>query len=248
MGGFGSGRDRYATTPTVEECRSLDIDKFTESVKHPGYGGPVYWGDPDDPEASIKMLMLSDDHLTALKEGGTLETASVEDAPDPVNGPDDRTAAVYLTYTITHPRTDESRDVSSLVSLEYTDCNFGGVRPWFRCPSCGDRRRKLYQPPQQDKFACRGCYGLGYRSSRTSGMDLERAEQRYRKAFAKADAENRHPHPNNLPYTPTRPKGMHQDTFDDLLADVRTSRREWDERMNEQMREFLGRYKDEPLL
>jgi hypothetical protein len=56
---------------------------------------------------------------------------------------------------------------------------------------------------------------------------MERAEQRYRKAFAKADAENRRPHPNNAPYFPERPTGMHHDTFEDLVDDVQAARREW---------------------
>jgi hypothetical protein len=250
MGGFGSGRREYATTPTVEECRHLDIDNFTDAVDHPGRGGPIYWGDPDDPEASISTVFLSDDHLAALADGTELEATPVEDADaDAVDAPDDeRATAIYLDYTVTSPGDDESRSVSYHVPLEYTEPNFGGVRPWFRCPShaggCGRRVGKLYLPiyTDRDRFLCRECYDLGYRSSRTSGNELERAEQRYRKAFAKADAEDRRPHPNNPPYTPDRPKGTHRDTFDDLLADVRKARHEWDDRMNERMRELLDQY------
>ena len=245
MGGFGSGRREYATTPAVEECRHLSIDKFTDAVDHPGRAGPVYWGVPDDPEASISMVFLSDDHLAVLADGKELETIPVEDA-DAVDAPDgERAAAIYLDYTVTPPR-DESRDISYHVRLEYTECNFGGVRPWFRCPShaggCGRRVGKLYFPiyTSGDHYLCRECYDLGYRSSRNSGNELERAEQRYRKAFAKADAESRQPHPNNLPYTPDRPKGMHRDTFADLVEDVREAKREWQEEMDGRMRDLLA--------
>jgi hypothetical protein len=252
MGGFGSGRREYATTPTVEECRHLSADKFTDAVEHPGHGGVIYWGDPDDPAASIRIVLLSDTHLADLKDGKKLETKPVEDAPDTFQKIDtdtdagERATAAYLEYTITNTRTDESREVSYLVPVDYTDCNFGGVRPWFRCPTdaggCNRRVGKLYLPPGRDQYLCRECYDLGYRSSRNSGNELERAEQRYRKAFAKADAEDRRPHPNNSPFLPDKPKGMHRDTFDDLLADVRDAREEWDREMNERMRELLAEY------
>lgn len=58
----------------------------------------------------------------------------------------------------------------------------------------------------------------------------------------KPDAENRRPYPNNLPYTPDHPKGIHRDTFGDLLADVQKARQEWDDRMNERMRGLLDQY------
>jgi len=245
MGGFGSGRQEYATTPAVEECRHLDSDNFTDAVDRPGRGGRITWGDSADPDASVSMVLLSDEHLDALKAGEELEATPAENV-DPED--DSRATAIYLDYTVTPPRDGEKRDVSYLVPIEYTDCNFGGSRPWFRCPTdaggCGRRVGKLYLPiyANQDRFLCRECYDLGYRSSRNSGNELERAEQRYRKAFAKADAEDRRPHPNGTPHLPDKPKGMHWETFDDLLADVRDAREEWDREMNAQLREFLAEY------
>jgi hypothetical protein len=259
MGGLGSGRREYATTPTVEECRFLDSDNFTDAVERPGYGGPVYWGDRDDPAASINVLMLSADHADALKSGETLETTPVDDgdvfalddgdqdadSDDGQDGETERATAMYLSYRITDPRDGETRDVSYLVPLEYTECNFGGVRPWFQCPThaggCGRRAGKLYSPPRGDRYLCRECHDLAYRSSRTSGDDLERAKHRYQKAFAKADAENRTPHPNNAPFLPDRPKGMHHDTFEDLVADVRAAREEWSRSFDEKLRDMRKR-------
>jgi len=249
MGGWGSGRREYATTPTVEECRHLSVDAFTDAVENPGHRGPIYWGDADDPEASIRAVLLSDDHLAALNDGKRLKTEPAEDAPDTFQeldtAADGRATAVYLDYTITDRRTDESRDVSYLVPLEYTDCNFGGVRPWFRCPpdagGCDRRVGKLYLPPRRYRYLCRECYDLVYRSSRTSGDDLRQAELRYRRAFAKADKDGRRPHPNREPYSPTRPKGMHRDTFADLVEDVRAARDEWGEKMTDRAKEILPR-------
>ena len=223
MGGFGSGRREYATTPTVEECRAMDTDKLKDLTEHPNAAGQIYWGDPDNDDTSY----------LAWRTEGVRELDGEE-----------RADRVRFRYTTTHYPSEESTTVEYVVRFNYTEPNFGGVRPWFMCPECGTRRRKLYLPPRRnaDRFLCRECYDLGYRSSRTSGDELERAEQRYRKAFAKADAEDRRPHPNNPPYTPDRPKGTHRDTFDDLLADVRKARQEWDDRMNGRMRELLDQY------
>ena len=211
MGGWGSGRDDYARTPTVEECRHLDTDRIKDLTKRPGTASVVRWGDPDDPTATIGAHAEGERHL--------------ED--------ETRTDRLRLVYTTTDPRTDETEERDYTVSLEYTPCNYGGHRPWFRCPAvvdgrpCRRRCRKLYLPPRGSVFACRECYDLGYTSSRTSGKEWKQAELRYRRAFAKADAENRRPHPNNDPYLPERPKGMHHDTFEELLADVEQAREEF---------------------
>jgi hypothetical protein len=248
MGGVGSGRQEYATTPTVEECRHLSVDKFSDAVKRPGRGGVIHWGESDDPAVSIRVVLLSDDHLAALKDGKKLQTEPVEDALDTLQegDTDEKATAAYLQYTITNTRTEEKREVSYLVPLEYTDCNFGGERPWFRCPTgaggCDGRVGKLYHPPGRDHFLCRECYDLGYQSSRTSGDDLKQAELRYRRAFAKADAENRRPHPNNAPYLPDKPKGMHWETYADLEADLRTAREEWDNEMAERVRKLMRQH------
>jgi hypothetical protein len=228
MGGLGSGRHEYATTPTVEECRHLDVDRIKNFTEYPGMKRLVYWGDRADPEATI----------------------TVESDGERELGDETRAARLRLIYTITDGRTDESEDVEYPVPIEYTECNFGGYRPWFRCPgvaggeACRRRVRKLYLPLYARGaryYLCRECYDLGYQSSRSSGDDVERAEQRYRKAFAKADAENRRPHPNSMPFLPDRPKGMHHDTFEDLTADVREARREWERAFNREMRALAER-------
>ena len=47
------------------------------------------------------------------------------------------------------------------IALESTDCNLGGTRPWFRCPSpfCDQRVAILYLAEQ---LKCRKCLGLIY--------------------------------------------------------------------------------------
>jgi len=240
MGGFGSGRDEYATTPDVEECRHLAVDEIKAVTEQPGFRGSVWWGDPADPDASITVEAVGERTL------GEEET---------------RAARLRLIYTITDGYTDESEDLEYSVPLEYTACNFGGYRPWFQCPGlvdgepCARRAGKLYLPLYARGaryYLCRECYDLGYRSSRDSGNDLARAEQRYRKAFAKADAENRRPHPNNAPHVPERTPGMHYETFEALVDEVQQARREWHAAMDAQMRALSVKYDydwpDKPVL
>ena len=272
MGGFGSGRDEYATTPTVERCRHLNVDKITDIVEQSGKGSMVYWGGQDDPDASIRVVALSREHVAALEAGDSLQiqpadaeterdpetkarvdTTGVatggdsEDGSTPEDDVDERAVALLLVYRVIDHRADETRQLRYLVPIEYTECHFGGTRPWFRCPgpdgrTCGERVGKLYGPPRGDRYLCRECYDLGYQSSRSSGNEMDRAEQRYRKAFAKADAENRRPHPNNSPWFPERPTGMHHDTFEDLVDDVRQASREWHDAMENRLWSLAGKY------
>jgi hypothetical protein len=229
MGGFGSGRYDYADTPTVEECRHLDVDRIKEFTERPGSPGSVYWGGQEDPAATI---------------------AVVGEDPQEIAG-DRRATTLRLTYTLA-PDSEDPTECDYPVPLDYTECNFGGVRPWFRCPGvvegdpCGRRCRKLYLPRRSwaEYFLCRECYDLGYTSSRTSGDEMKQAELRYRRAFKKADAENRRPHPENMPYTPERPKGMHQDTFEDLTDDVQAARREWERAMKQRTREIIATHRE----
>lgn len=42
MGGLGSGRGDYATTPTVEESKAIDINEFTDTLT-PELRGSYRW-------------------------------------------------------------------------------------------------------------------------------------------------------------------------------------------------------------
>ena len=222
MGGFGSGRYEYATTPTVRECYQIDADDLTEGIDYPDNAyGTREWNPSNAPTVDL-----------------TVHFETIDDS--------DRATHLRLEYTI-EPQTGDNYEGEHPVGLEYTECNFGGVRPWFRCPGvvdgteCKRRVRKLYLPIGGWYWLCRECYDLGYQSSRASGTPLKEAELRYRRAFAKADKDNRRPHPNGEPYFPERPKGMHRDTFEELLDDVTEAHREWDDRSYERLREIVDR-------
>ena len=219
MGGFDSGRREYATTPTVGQSTSLCSDNVSEFTESPGLEGKVWWGEKED--ADMQMFVGSE---------GESDTA------------EGRAARLRLVYHTEDAHTGDVIDeYDYLVPLDYTECNFGGYRPWFRCPDCSERVGKLHMPPGGYRFACRSCHGLGYASSRQSGQPVHRAIQRYKNAFEKADAEGRRPHPNNDPYLPDRPKNMHRETFQRLSGEVEKRRDEFHEAMDKRMRDMVKR-------
>jgi hypothetical protein len=213
MGGFGSGRNYYATTPDVEACRRLDSDDFSEMVEAAdGSSADISWGD----DIRIRGYI--------------------------VNSSDgDRADGIRLEYTAGSG--DAATKHEYRLPFDYTEPNFGGVRVWFQCPRCQTRRGILYLPPSRERFACRECYDLQYRSSRDSGNEMKRALDRYRDAFSKADKHDRHPHPNDvLPTSPEKPKGMHQETFEGLNEDIQEAKDEW----YATFRKGLEKYADDP--
>jgi len=104
----------------------------------------------------------------------------------------------------------EWKDEDYPVWLDWTPCNLGGQRPWFRCPARGCRRRVaiLYGG---SIFACRRCYRLAYPSQRETGYG--RARSRADRIRAKLGWE-----PGILNGGGLKPKGMHWRTFERLSA------------------------------
>jgi hypothetical protein len=91
------------------------------------------------------------------------------------------------------------------VRLEWTDCNFGGRRPWFLCPApgCGRRVAVLYGGTI---FACRHCHKLAYACQREPDDDraMRRADTIRRRLGWAAGIAN----PEG-----GKPKGMHWRTY-----------------------------------
>jgi len=94
------------------------------------------------------------------------------------------------------------------VMLSWTECHFGGKRPWWQCPACGRRVALLFSG--RGNYACRHCFQLDYRSQRETQEDLaaRRANRvRQRLGWPKGI----------LNPTGGKPKGMHWDTYYRLL-------------------------------
>lgn len=92
------------------------------------------------------------------------------------------------------------------VFLEWTSCNLGGQRAWFRCPAkgCGRRVAILYGG---SVFACRGCHHLVYESQREA--DYDRAAR-----MAETFRHRLGWEPGILNGCAGKPKGMHWRTFE----------------------------------
>ncbi len=89
----------------------------------------------------------------------TLDGVNHADRADALDG---RPTHLRLAYTMT-PLREDPTGYEYWIRLEYTPCNFSGVRPWFQCPAdgCGEHVGTLHRPPRRDLFACRECYDLG---------------------------------------------------------------------------------------
>lgn len=147
------------TTRTVEQSREFDVNWCNrEHILEPGASGTLSWTRDRDGE----------------------ETASIRYAC--FHNEETNTEELILRYTITHTYLNrEPRDLAYTVEIDRTPCNFGGTRPWFRCPVCTDRVGKLYRVPQHDKYICRDCGNLLY-TSQTYSRPLVEAFERLDKA------------------------------------------------------------------
>ncbi len=107
----------------------------------------------------------------------------------------------------------EWEPVEEDIQLDQTPCNYGGVRKWFICPSCGQRVGLLYGHGKY--FRCRNCSGVTYASQ--SEGDLDRMCRKARRIRKRLDIGVEWWDADCLadPIM-MKPKGMHQKTFDRL--------------------------------
>ena len=207
MGGAFSGRNDYATTPTVEACRSLDVNwMHRQGGLDVGASGSIQWSEGDEQVASLGYRTIGNEE----------------------------SRRVILSYTMVDGWTDDSERHEYPISIETTPCNFGGERPWFRCPGVVDgehcRRRvgKLYRPPRGDLYLCRHCYDLGYRSSRESGDPIQKTLRRFQRAQKKLGVGPSTPESGSYEDVyPDRPKGMHHSTYEKWLLELDEARNDW---------------------
>jgi hypothetical protein len=123
---------------------------------------------------------------------------------------------VHLTYRVRIGGGDWE-DVAETVRIVRIACRFGGSRPLFVCPgvvngiACGRRVVKLYGA--RTYFLCRHCYRLAYASQREDCYD--RALRRANNIRMRLGGE-----PCSASAFPSRPKGMHHQTYERLQSAV----------------------------
>lgn len=144
---------------TVETVREINVNWCNrEGLLEPGASGSITWSNERTGEetGSVAYAAAGDEHVTALR----------------------------LSYTIQRRR--ESREVSYEVPIEWTECHFGGSRPWFCCPACGDRVGKLYASIRYVEYVCRACEELRY-ESQISRSPMREAVDRLEEARRELD-------------------------------------------------------------
>ena len=90
------------------------------------------------------------------------------------------------------------------LTLGWSECNYGGRRPWWLCPRCESRRRKLYL--LRGALRCRLCADVGY------GCKLEREPVRGLRRARKA-REKLGGRPALVDPFPRRPARMRWSTY-----------------------------------
>lgn len=114
--------------------------------------------------------------------------------------------ALLLDYETGHP----PRAIRERVPLTYTVCHFGGDRPWFRCPACGQRCAVLWG---RVRFLCRLCQGVAYASQNESASD--RAIRRVHEIRAKLKVDGAIPI-----WLIRRPRYMRHDRYRALIFEL----------------------------
>ena len=119
--------------------------------------------------------------------------------------------AIELDYTISYD--GNSQKLNYEIPLTWPSCNYGGKRPWFICPGkgCGRRVAKLYS--RHGYFLCRHCHGLAY-SSQREGKE-SRLMYKAQRIYQRLGVNSR----DDL-YSESKPKGMHQTTYDKLIEEA----------------------------
>ncbi len=112
---------------------------------------------------------------------------------------------------------EDWQSVEQRVPIRWTQCRFGGQRPWFICDVrangayCGRTVAKLYSVGRL--FACRHCYRLGYAVQRGGPMD--RAHHRLARLHRKLRADYQGP---DTP--PPKPKWMRWKTYSRIAKQI----------------------------
>lgn len=113
--------------------------------------------------------------------------------------------STYIQFTyLRNTGKGTAKEINNVVSLDRTECHYGGERPWFLCPECVSRVAIIYLG--EKGFACRSCNELTYESQTLSPMNrLIRKAQKFREGLGGSG--------NLFEPFPEKPPGMHWRTY-----------------------------------
>jgi len=187
--------------PVVESARAIDVRVWHRAgLLRAGRSFPWEWrSERGVPIASIGVVVLSAAVLLSFewRQRGATQWAR-------------GFQFVAITWTPLHPLPHRRP----------------GMRCWFLCPAiagngepCGRRVAKLYAG-YSHLFGCRRCHALAYACQSETPRD--RSVRRARKARLRL-----HGSASLLDELPLRPKGMHRETYNRLLARALTASLRW---------------------
>ena len=155
----------------------------------------------------------------------------------------------YTDYGTT-PETDReivelwAGEWSQALELARIPSGFGGSRPFWLCPACGERRRYLYLTGSV--FLCRKCAQVNYKSQQEAKSD---SMYYYHKGMALVE-KHLDTWPKVRPdgfsfcdWMPDRPRYMHQTTYRRYLARFLRYRKKHADRQLEDMLKLLKMFK-----
>lgn len=161
-------------------------------------------------ERTIKRLTVDNSlqlNIARLKEWGSLTpgavgrlTWSVRDRETASMGYTTHSDHIVFRFRYSENGSTTWQSIERRIDFISTPCHFGGSRKWFVCPGCASRMGTLCL--HQNRFLCRHCLGLPYRSQSSSKYD--RQIQKVHKLRARIVSEIR------------KPKGMHWKTYQRL--------------------------------
>ena len=128
---------------TVEETYFIDVTFLVHQVPD-GWEGiflPLYWGERGSD-------LISADALYRFEH--------------------DDNGHQYLDIYMTTYDLNFNNSFRQRIALEQSSIPNGATRWWFRCPKCAAKRSKLYLTLDKDRFLCRVCNNLTYRSCQES--------------------------------------------------------------------------------
>lgn len=110
------------------------------------------------------------------------------------------------------------------IPLTYVPNNYGGRRMYFICPNCDRRVRYLYY--RYEHYLCRTCARLNYRSQQAT-KGTEAAALKMKRIIKKLDDDSALSPYDMQGYHPSRPKGMHIDTYIRLSLELHRAQEEY---------------------
>jgi len=190
MGGYGSGRGgsgRRTTDPLLFlDIRYMRRAGLLRPASAAPYSFSLAWAQRGEPSGNISVLARHGDGRYPPE--------------------------LVLNYSTKAPHETTWTPVLEVITIETTECHYGGERPWLLCPRCFSRRAVLFSV--DGRFRCRECHDVAYTSTRETEED-----RRCRRALAIQKRLGGHKHGTIFDPEP-KPPHMHWSTYDRLCDEL----------------------------